>query len=281
MVRNGRTVSRPGGLHRAAYFALAPMIAVVGALGLTFSASAAGPPIDGHTSPNDARCLRLPTENLFFLNQPTPSAGNPTPGSTIGAWFSDESGLNQGSADPLSPFYISFDLTGPGGVNEKLAADLTESFDQRSLFDTTHKECKIQVNIKTVIPATLNGKAYAPGDYKVTMTAWDNDQTRQGGDHSDQAWHFSIVAPSPSPTPTPTPTPQPSPSPTDQVLPAASASPVTGVLAASTTGPSLPRAGAGARSSGPAQLFATVLLFVVVGTLGVVIARKVRDRRLQ
>jgi hypothetical protein len=270
MMRNLRTLFGPRGLNRAAFFALASIVAVVGALALTFSAFAAGPPIDGKTSPTDARCQRFPTENLFFLNMPTPSAGNPAPGDKIGAWYSDETGLNQGSADPASPFYLVFRLTGPG-VNQELLADTTEIFNQSKLFTTKYKECKIQVNIKTVIPATVNGGAYPAGDYTVSLKAWDNDQTRLGGDHSIQTWHFSVAAA------------QPSPSPTAQVSPASSPSPATQVQAATTTGPSLPKAGSGpVSSSGPAAQIGTgLLLLAAVATLGVAITRTVRGRRLR
>jgi hypothetical protein len=273
MVGNLRTVFQPGGLCRAASLVAAAMIAPIGALTMTLSASAAGPPIDGHTSPNDARCVRIDPENLFFINMPTPSSGNPSPGSTIGTWFSDESGLNQGSANPSSPFHLFFHLTGPG-VSKNLTADTTESFNQISLFNTTHKECKIQVNIKTVIPATINGGAYPPGDYTVTMTAWDNDQTRQGGDHSTQTWNFRVASPQPSPTPTSQP------SPTPQVLPTSQASPVSQVQGASTTnGPGLPRAGAGAGTSGPDLMIGTGLLLAAVGAVARAI-RTPRRRRL-
>ena len=267
MVGNLRTVFRPGGLRRAASLAAAAMIAPIGALTMTSSAYAQGPPIDGHSSPNDARCVRVEPENLFFINMRTPSSGNPSPGTTIGSWFSDETGLNQGSANPSSQFYLFFHFTGPG-VNQNLTADTTASFDQGSLFNTEHKECKIQVNIKTVIPATINGSAYPPGDYTVTMTAWDNDQTRQGGDHSTQTWNFSIAAPQPSPTPT------------SQVSPTPQASPVSQVQEASTTtGPGLPRTGAGAGTSGPDPLIGTGLLLAAVGAVGAVIARTIRRPR--
>lgn len=270
MVSNRRTVFRTRGLRRAASVAAAAMIAPIGALTMTSSAYAQGPPIDGHSSPNDARCVRVEPENLFFINMRTPSSGNPSPGTTIGSWFSDETGLNQGSANPSSQFYLFFHFTGPG-VNQNLTADTTASFDQGSLFNTEHKECKIQVNIKTVIPATINGSAYPPGDYTVTMTAWDNDQTRQGGDHSTQTWNFSIAAPQPSPTPTPTPT--------SQVSPTSQASPVSqAVEAATTNGPGLPRAGAEAGNSGPDPLIGTGLLLAAVGAV-VAVARTIRRAR--
>ena len=270
MMRNLRTLFGPRGLNRAAFFALASMIAVIGALALTFSAFAAGPPIDGKTSPTDARCQRFPTEDLFFLNMRTPSSGNPAPGDTIGSWYSDEASLNQGSADAASPFYLVFRLTGPG-VSQNLKANTSESFNQSKLFTTKYKECKIQVNIKTVIPATINGGAYPAGDYTVSLKAWDNDQTRSGGDHSIQTWHFSVASA------------QPSPSPTAQVSPASSPSPATQVQAATTTGPSLPKAGSGpVTSSGPAAQIGTgLLLLAAVATLGVAITRTVRGRRLR
>lgn len=149
------------------------------------------------TNPNDQRCLHVEPENAFFLNAPTPVPGATVgPGSTVGAWFSDETGLNVGSLNPASAFKIVFTLTktGTGGFTDTITPDTTEQSVRLSFFDNTHRECKYEINVKGVIPMTHNGAPLPSGDYTASLTAWDNDQNSKGGDKGNQTWSFHITA---------------------------------------------------------------------------------------
>jgi hypothetical protein len=265
MVGHTRTWARPGGFRRAAWLAVGSMIGLATVMTLTLSAQAAGPPI---TDPNDSRCQRVDPENVFFINLQTPPNGQAVGlGSTIGSWFSDESGLNKNSLSPSLPFHIVFQLDGPSGRID-LPPDISEKFDQSHVFHNgdANKECKIQVNIKSHIPATVNGHPLPAGDYTVTLQAFDDDQTRHPGpDMGTQIWHFSIAAPAPSP----------SPSPTSQTSPASQTSPVSQVQAVTTTGPGLPNTGHQAGPSNSDGVTIGVLL-TLVGLAGIAISRWVR-----
>jgi hypothetical protein len=264
MIGDVRNMVRPIGFRWAAALA-AGSIALAGAMIVPLSVHAAGPPI---TDPSDPRCQRVDPENVFFINLQTPPAGQAVgPGSTIGSWFSDESGLNKNSLSPGSQFHIVFQLDGPGGLID-LPPDISESFDQSQVFQNgdANKECKIQVNIKSQIPATVNGQQLPAGDYTVTLQAFDDDQTRHPGpDSGTQVWHFSVAAPAASP----------SPSPTSQTSPASQ------VLGTATTGPSLPQSGHPAGPSRPpVRSIAIGVALTLVGLMGVAISRGFRSMRI-
>jgi hypothetical protein len=268
MVGDVRKMVRPSGFRWAAALAAGSMIALGGAMILPLSVHAAGPPI---TDPSDPRCQRVDPENVFFINLQTPAAGQAVgPGSTVGSWFSDESGLNKNSLSPGSQFHIVFQLDGPGGLID-LPPDISESFDQSQVFHNgdANKECKIQVNIKSQIPATVNGQQPPAGDYTVTLQAFDDDQTRHPGpDSGTQIWHFSIAAPAASP----------SPSPTSQTSPTSGTSPASQVLGTGTTGPSLPQSGHPAGPSGPpVRSIAIGVALTLIGLVGVAIIRGSRS----
>jgi len=271
MVGHTRTKVRPGGFRRAALLAVGLMIGLATTMTLTLSALAVGPPI---TDPKDSRCQRVDPENLFFINLQTPPSGQAIgPGSTVGSWFSDETGLNKNSLSAGLPFHIVFRMTGPSGPVD-LPPDVSESFDQRSVFTPAkgNKECGIQTNIKSKIPATINGNPLPAGSYTVTLTAFDNDQTRNPGpDMGTQTWHFSIaaqVAPA-------------SPTPAGGTAGAGTAggagSPASGqqVLGAITTVPRLPNTGHQADPSRPD--WATIGVLLSLGALaGIAIRRRLR-----
>ena len=170
-----------------------------------------------------------------FLGSATPAAGTAVgPGSTIGATYSDEKVLNTTTLPP------TLTLTGPTGT-----VSLPLSY-------TAAKTVKLSA----VLP-TLD-----QGTYTATLTAWDSDQNKAGGDCGVASWTFTVngpntpntppvnppVVPNPPATPpanppaspvTPTATPTASPAPTvpTQVLgetitppaPVATASPARGL----------------------------------------------------
>jgi hypothetical protein len=242
------------GLRRAASLAAGSMIAFI-ALVLPLSAYAQAPPI---TDPNDARCVDKPEnipEDVFFLNVFTPANGVVGPGSQIGAWYSDET-------MPNTTQRPTFVLTGPN-TNRTLAPVGQEPHNLNA--DARHKECRHQVNITTTIP----GGAYAPGDYTVTLTAFDGDEAPDKGTH---VWTFTVAAPPPPPSPSPTSGTSPASSPG----PSSGSSPTSGVQAASTTGPGLPRAGHNAGTSSPEGVIGIGVLLTLVGLVGFAISRRIR-----
>jgi hypothetical protein len=249
------------GLRRAASVASGLMIAF-SAIMLPLSAHAQGsPPV---TDPNnDVRCADKPEnipEDVFFLNVFTPASGVVGPGSAIGAWYSDETMPNTGQGK--APTFV---LTGPN-TNQLLTAS-QDPFSKQA--NEAHKECRHQVNMTTTIPATASGGgAYAPGDYTVTLTAYDGDEAPDKGAH---VWTFTVAAS--------TPTPSPSPSPTSSTSPASSpgsgSSPTSQVQAASTTGPGLPNTGH-TQQSGSERALGTGALLTVLGAAGLAIIRTIR-----
>lgn len=253
------------GLRRAASLAAGSMIAFI-ALVLPLSAYAQAPPI---TDPNDARCVDKPEnipEDVFFLNVFTPANGVVGPGSQIGAWYSDET-------MPNTTQVPTFVLTGPN-TNRTLAPVGQEPHNLNA--DGRHKECRHQVNITTTIPATpLGGGAYAPGDYTVTLTAFDGDEAPDKGTH---VWTFTVAAPPPPPPPSPSPSPTSGTSPASSPGPSSGSSPTSGVQAASTTGPGLPRAGLGTGTSSPDGVIGIGVLLTLVGLVGFAISRRIRRR---
>jgi hypothetical protein len=247
--RTSRLIARTG-LRRAASLAAGSLIAF-SALTLPVTAYAQGPPV---TDPHDARCADIPEnipENAFFLNVYTPGTGAVGLGSLIGAWYSDETMPNR----DVAPKFV---LTGPNtNVN------LTPSQEPFNLkVNEAHKECRHQVNMTTSIPTTASGGgAYSPGDYTVTLTAFDGDESPDKGVH---VWTFTVAVPPPPPTPSPNPSPTSGTSPASQVQ------------AASTTGPGLPKTGHPAGTSSPDRGIGIGILLTVVGLLGVAISRRIR-----
>ena len=269
MVGHTRTLVRPGGYRQAAWLAVGMIIGLATMMSLALSAHAAGPPI---TDRNDSRCRRVEPENVFFINLLTPPNGQVGPGSVVGSWFSDESGLNKNSLSPGLPYHIVFQLTGPSGLIN-LPPDISESFNQSSVFNNgnANKECKIQTNIKSTIPSSVNGQPLPAGDYTVTLQAFDNDQTRNPGpDMGTQTWHFTIAAPAPTPSPSPT-----SGTSGSGTSPGPSGSAQSQVQAATTTGPGLPNTGHQASTSSSDWVTIWVLL-TLAGLAGVAIRRRSR-----
>ena len=260
----GRHPRRVIGINgrRLAVLAAGSMIAF-GALTLPLSASAQAPPVP---TPNDPRCIDKPEnipEDVFFLNVNTPADFIVGPGSAIGSWYSDETNPNTNPAP-------TFVLTGPG-TNVSLPPTL-DSHDLTSSFDATHKECRHQVNITTTIPATASGGGpYAPGNYKVTLTASDSDELP---DRGMVVWTFTVAAPPPSPSPSPSPTSGTSGAGTGTT--GSGSSPTSQVQAAATTGPGLPNTGSGPRSSGPDRVIGAGVLLAMLGAAGLWIARSIR-----
>jgi hypothetical protein len=251
--RNTNRLIAPNGLHRAASLAAGSMIAFSATLILPHSVSAQGPPV---TDPNSARCADIPeniAEDVFFLNVYTPATAGVGPGSQVGAWYSDETMPNTNPAP-------TFVLTGPNThMNLPPGQD---PFNQK--FNEAHKECRHQVNITTTIPAAAaGGGAYAPGDYKLTLTAFDGDESPDKGTH---VWIFTVAAPSPSP------------SPTSGTSPASSSGsgPASQVQAASTTGPGLPNTGHVAPTSSPPRGIGAAAFASLVGLVVIAISRRIR-----
>lgn len=260
--RYGYRLVSPTGLRRAAGLIIAFSTLLI----LPMVVFAQGPPV---TDPNnDARCADIPEnipENVFFLNVFTPANGVVGPGSLIGAWYSDETMPNTNPA----PIFV---LTGPN-TNASLTAS-QEPFSMTA--NERHKECRHQVNMTTTIPATASGGgAYAPGDYTVTLTAYDGDEAPDKGTH---VWRFTVTTPPPTPSPSPTAAVSPASSPGSSPGPGPSSgsSPTGQVQAASTTGPGLPSAGHPDGNGGLDRVIGIGQVLTLVGLVGFAISRRVR-----
>src|SRR5437763_921178 len=123
---------------------------------------------------------------IFTAGKGGPTTQFPAPGvtvkagDTVGAFYNDESEVNQ-----VAPLVPAATIDGN---------PVTAAIQKNATAAGFTKLQKFVTKISFVLPTDI-----APGEHTAMLRAWDSDQNKPGGDCGTATWKFTVAAP---PTPT-------------------------------------------------------------------------------